>query len=107
MNKNEKSTPSTIGQRIRELRTKKDITQDVLSGFICVHKTTISRWENDKALPTPDMINALAEKFEVSPYFLAYGLTYDPADNSLDLNGLTFRQIGLVKKLVEELRKGC
>ena len=107
MNKNEKSTPSTIGQRIRALRKRRGISQDVLSGFLCVDKSTVSRWETEKLQPDPDMIEALAEKFEVTPYFLMFGRNNEAAANFLDLNGLSLYQIDLVKKLVEELRKGC
>ena len=105
-NKKSNDIHSTMGQRIRELRNKKGISQQILADLIPCHKASVSRWENDESTPDADTIARIAEYFEVSKYYLMYGLSEQP-DHILDMNGLTFRQMDLVRKLVEELRKGC
>ena len=83
------------------------MSQEVLSGLLAVDHTTVSRWENEKSCPEMQMIEAMAEMFNVTPYYLMFGRDYLRDPNLLDLNGLSLFQIKLVKDLVEELRKGC
>ena len=97
---------STMGQRISELRNKKGISQQILADLIPCHKASISRWENDESTPSMETIFRIAEYFEVSEYYLMYGLSEQP-DHILDMNGLTFRQMDAVRKLVELFREGC
>ena len=98
--------PSTMGQRIKALRNKKGISQQILAELIPCHKASISRWENDESTPSMETISRIAEYFEVSEYYLMFGSSEQP-DHILDMNGLTFYQMDIVRKLVEELRKGC
>ena len=99
--------PSTIGERIKALRKKKGYTQERLGSEVHSDKTVVSRWEKGEKIPNSDAVTALAQLFGVTTFFLLYGRSIDTADNLLDLNGLTYYQIDLVKKLVEELRSGC
>lgn len=98
--------PSTMGQRIRDLRNKKGVTQQIFADFIFCHKASVSRWENDESMPSAETISRIADYFEVSEYYLMFGSSEQP-DHILDMNGLTFYQMDLVRKLVEELRNGC
>lgn len=50
---------STLGQKIRELRKKKGLTQHQLAELIGVKHNSISDWENDKNKPYPDTIELL------------------------------------------------
>lgn len=106
--KNEKSNeiPSTMGQRIKALRNKKGVSQQTFADFIFCHKASVSRWENDESTPSAETISRIAEYFEVSEYYLMFGSSEQP-DHILDMNGLTFYQMDLVRKMVEELRNGC
>ena len=101
------ASQDTIGARIRELRKSRGLSQQVLADRILTDKSSVSRWENDERIPNPDMIAAIAEILGVTPNYLMFGLNNHAADNLIDVNGLTFYQIDLVKKLVEELRRGC
>ena len=99
--------PTTIGGRIKQLREARDYSQLELGQQVHVDKSTVSRWENGKLRPNPDIVAALANLFGVTTVFLLYGRNTDESNGSiLDLNGLTYYQIDLVKKLVAELR-GC
>ena len=99
--------PKTIGERIRVLRKKRGLKQRVLADRVASNKSTVSRWETGKRIPDVDMINALADVFGVSPKYLMFGQNKENDADYLDLRGLTYYQIDLIKKLVEEFRKGC
>ena len=103
---NRNGIPSTMGQRIRDLRNKKGMTQQIFADFVPCHKASVSRWENDESMPSADTISRIAKYFEVSESYLMFGSSEQP-DHTLDMNGLTFYQMDLVRKLVEELRNGC
>ncbi len=55
-----------IGQRIKELRTEKKMSQAKLGCILSVSQDTISLWENCKSVPSADIIIELAEIFDVS-----------------------------------------
>lgn len=55
-----------IGQRIKELRTEKKISQAELGKLLSVSQDTVSLWENFKSLPPADIIIELSEIFAVS-----------------------------------------
>lgn len=55
-----------IGNRIRELRKNKGITQEQLAGRLGISFQAVSKWENNIALPDIIMIPILADFFEVS-----------------------------------------
>ena len=59
--------------RIKELRNKQRLSQTELASYIGVGKPTVSRWENEKILPTSENWQALANFFDVSvPYLQGY-----------------------------------
>ena len=57
---------TVIGERIRELRTYKQISQAKLGNLLSVSQDTISLWEKSKSLPPVDCVIKLAEIFDVS-----------------------------------------
>lgn len=61
---------NTLGERIRELRTKKGLEQKELADILKVHKGTISNWENDKRNPDNEMLSKIADFFSVSVDYL-------------------------------------
>jgi len=56
----------TIGQKITQLRTAADISQEQLSEMLGVSRQSISKWEIDQALPQIEKVIQLAEIFSVS-----------------------------------------
>lgn len=56
----------TIGQKIVQLRTALDISQEQLSETLGVSRQSVSKWEMDQALPQIDKVLQLAELFSVS-----------------------------------------
>lgn len=60
----------TIGDKIRELRTKKDISQQELAKIIGVSDQAISAWENNKKVPRMGSVEKLAAFFDVPKTYL-------------------------------------
>ncbi len=55
-----------IGNKIKDLRTKKHVTQDQLATFLGVTPQAISRWEAGNGYPDIETIPSLADFFSVS-----------------------------------------
>jgi transcriptional regulator with XRE-family HTH domain len=55
-----------LGQRIKDCRTEKEMTQEELAGRIYVSRQTISSWENDKSYPDVYSLLMMSDLFGVS-----------------------------------------
>ncbi len=55
-----------IGEKIKSLRLKNNITQETLASTLYVTRQAISRWEQGLALPTVDNIIALSSLLHTS-----------------------------------------
>lgn len=55
-----------LGEKIRTLRKRKNISQEVLAQYLGVSFQAISKWENGDTMPDVTMIPAIASFFEVS-----------------------------------------
>ncbi|MCH4169741.1 MAG: helix-turn-helix domain-containing protein [Lactobacillus sp.] len=56
----------TIGQKIKQYRTEKAISQTQLAAKLLVSRQTISNWENNKAIPDMANLIILSQFFESS-----------------------------------------
>ncbi|MBQ8600891.1 MAG: helix-turn-helix transcriptional regulator [Clostridia bacterium] len=56
----------SIGQRIYELRTKNNLSQEALAERLEVSRQSVSKWETDAAVPDLDKLIRLSDVFEVS-----------------------------------------
>ena len=59
-----------IGDKIRELRAKKDISQQDLAKVIGVSDQAVSAWENNKKKPRMGAVEKLAAYFDVPKSYL-------------------------------------
>ena len=59
-------TNINIGNKIRELRKKKGITQEALASVLSVSPQAVSKWESGLTYPDMEMIPIIAGYFEVS-----------------------------------------
>ena len=59
-----------IGDRIRELRNQKRMSQTELSKMLHVSQQTVTKWETGKAEPSSSTVNGLANFFNVSADYL-------------------------------------
>lgn len=60
----------SLGQRIRELRREKNLTQSELGKLLNKTKNNISQYETDKRSPDPVTLQRLAEIFNTSTDYL-------------------------------------
>lgn len=59
-----------LGQKIKELRAKKNISQSELGDLVGVHYTHIGKYENNQQMPSTDTLKKIADVFEVSIDYL-------------------------------------
>lgn len=86
-------TQLNIGNKIRELRKKKGITQEALAATLSVSPQAVSKWESNLTYPDMAMIPAIARYFGISLDVL---FEYDAAEIKEK-----------VKTLEENARKMC
>ena len=55
-----------IGANIKELRKRKNITQEKLAEYLGITYQTVSKWENGTSLPSISLLPAIANIFNVS-----------------------------------------
>ena len=67
-----------IGKNIRDLRSKRNMTQDELAEKLFVTRQTVSNYETGKSQPDIDTIVRLAEALQADPNTLIYGIPTPP-----------------------------
>ncbi len=55
-----------IGDSIKRLRFKKNVTQEALADYLGVSRQAISRWENNTVYPDTELLPEIAQFFDVS-----------------------------------------
>lgn len=68
--KNIKLAENTLGQRIKAQRIRMGYTQEQLAEIMCVPKTTLSAYENDKVDIKSSVITELSEILDTDPNYL-------------------------------------
>jgi transcriptional regulator with XRE-family HTH domain len=63
----------TVGKRILDCRTTKDISQSKLAQMIGVSTAAIWQWETRGKVPRPGTLHKIATALEVSPDYLLRG----------------------------------
>lgn len=64
---------NVVNTSIKDLRKKKNMTQDELAEKLNVTRQAVSNWENGKAQPDIETLTQLAEVFDVSVERIIYG----------------------------------
>lgn len=59
-----------LGERIKELRIKKELSQTELATFLNIARSTLSQYESNQRTPSDEIKLKLAEYFDVSVDFL-------------------------------------
>ncbi|MHC5374237.1 helix-turn-helix domain-containing protein [Enterococcus sp. LJL120] len=55
----------TVGEKIKSLRTKQNISQQALADHLNISRQAISRWENNTSLPDLTTLIAIAKFFNI------------------------------------------
>lgn len=90
-----------FGERLKQLRQSRDLTQEDLAKRIGVTKQTISNWENGNITPALDVLITLVEFFHTTPNgMLGY---QDP--QTVDVSGLSENEIAHIEMLVQDMKE--
>ncbi|MBQ8935185.1 MAG: helix-turn-helix transcriptional regulator [Oscillospiraceae bacterium] len=92
---------SGVDKRIKNLRTKRGMTQVELASLLGVSKSVVSSYENAVHLPPYDILIKLANIFGVSSDYLQGNV----AQRNISTDGLTENQIQAVESIVSELKR--
>jgi transcriptional regulator with XRE-family HTH domain len=78
---------TTLGQRIKELRQSKKITQQELANQFSVERSTVASWETDRSSPSAETVARLSEIFGVTNDYLLSGkkFVYTPPSDTKPL----------------------
>lgn len=94
-----------IGERIYQYRTSKGLSQGDLAEMLNVSRQSISKWENNTAMPDLDKIVKLSEIFDISLDELVKG-QMEQSDSTVLVNQVTSSDDKLDDKKGVELKKG-
>ncbi len=89
-----------MDQKIKDLRTKRGLTQTQLAELLGVSKSVISSYENAVHLPPYDILIKLSNMFGVSCDYLLNNTKH----RTISVDGLTDSQICAVERIIEEFR---
>ena len=76
-----------FGSKVKELRLKKQITQEQLANALSVSKSAVGMWESGKREPDLETVLKVADFFEVSVEYLVGRETQQINNNGLIMNG--------------------
>lgn len=95
-----------FANRFKYLRQSKELNQVQLAGKLGVKKQSISNWENDNIMPSVEMLEKIADFFQVSTDYLL-GRDEEPVDGvqTLDITGLTPHQAEHIRAIIEDFRE--
>ncbi len=86
----------TIGNRIKELRTSKNLTQEDIAKMVKVSKATISNYEKGKVSPPIELLIKFAERYDVSIDWLC-GLSNEEIPRLMSYGDAFFRLVEIDK----------
>ncbi|MEC1824053.1 helix-turn-helix transcriptional regulator [Bacillus paralicheniformis] len=72
-----------LGDRLRELRESRKLTQDQLAEVLGISRGTYAHYEINKRKPDYDMLIKIADYYNVSTDYLLRGVDQKEQDNSL------------------------
>ena len=86
---------------IKQLRISRGMSQVELAKKLSVTKQTVSNWENDNIQPSIDMLERLADFFNVSTDYLLGRVD----STKISTEGLTTEEISHIVLLINDLKK--
>ena len=92
----------TFGERLKELRKKRGLTQKELAQLISAKNNSVSNWENDNILPSVEIIKQLANYFSCSSDYLLE--LSDSTNAYIDVSDLPQHQVAHLQALARDLR---
>jgi len=97
---------STIGDRLRKARLKKDLTQVEVSKLTGINNKTLSGYENNVSVPDPETFIILAKLYGVSlDYLMGNDIESEQKNKSTKLKTLINGDEVIINGSVEDLDK--
>ena len=90
-----------FGERLKELRRGRNLTQQALGMKVGLSKAVVSKYENSMGYPTFDVLIRIANYFGVTTDYLLGNMS----SKTLDISGLTDSQINILHQLVSEFKR--
>ena len=90
-----------FAETLKNLRTKKGLTQTQLASRLWLNKSIISAYETEQRMPSLDVLIKLSYEFNVSMEYLL-GIE---KNKTIDVSDLTDEQISAINNLIELFRK--
>ena len=90
-----------LSTSIKQLRLSRGLNQVELAKKLSVTKQTVSNWENDNIQPSIEMLEKIADFFNVSTDYL---LGRNEV-SAISTEGLTNDEIAHITLLIDDLRK--
>lgn len=90
-----------FSENLKNLRTKKGLTQTQLADRLWLNKSIISAYENEQRMPSLDVLVKLSYEFNVSIEYLL-GIE---KNKTIDISDLTDEQVSAINNLIELFRK--
>lgn len=95
----------TRGERLRELRDAKGLTQRAVADHFEIDKASISEWERDRSAPSRRRLVALDDLYDAGGEVLAlYGVKPSIEAAPLDMVAALLDRVDRLALLVEQLR---
>lgn len=89
-----------FGERLKNLRLAKGLSQEELGKRLGVTKQAVSNWEIENVTPALDMFLNIAHFFNTTPNYLLGYEVY----TGVDVTGLTETEISHIMMLIDDLR---
>lgn len=68
-----------LGEKLKELRTQKNLSQNQLANILNVHKATISLYESGSRYPSYNILKATARYFVSAKYSCGFSNLLNPS----------------------------
>ncbi|MFV0343821.1 MAG: helix-turn-helix domain-containing protein [Anaerocolumna sp.] len=81
---------NTFGERLKEARKSKGLTQRQLAALINAKHNSISNWENDQNKPDPDTIEIICGVLDIEPNYLLLKETNNSNESIVNTTSTTY-----------------
>lgn len=89
-----------LNEKIKELRLLNGFSQVELAKRLRLTKQTISNWENNNIQPSIEMLESLADLFDVSTDYLLGR----EVKRELSTDGLSEQQLNHIQQIINDIR---
>ena len=94
----------SLGVKIKELRKEQGLSQGGLGHLAGIHEKLISKYENERIVPTADTLKKLAEALHISTDYLVFENV--PKDGKVELKDLgLFNRFKEIENMPKEARE--